>query len=46
VTVPIHDEAVATQVLRLCDALEEDDDVQNVYANFDLPEELLSKLSV
>jgi YebC/PmpR family DNA-binding regulatory protein len=46
ITVPIHDESVAAQVLRLCDALEEDDDVQNVYANFDLPEELLSKLSV
>jgi YebC/PmpR family DNA-binding regulatory protein len=43
---PVHDEAVAAQVLRLCDALEENDDVQNVHANFDLPEELLAKLSV
>lgn len=45
-TVPIYDEVVAAQIIRLCDALEDNDDVQNVYANFDLPEELLSKLSV
>jgi len=45
-TVPVNDESIATQVLRLCDALEENDDVQNVHANFDLPEELLAKLSV
>jgi len=32
-----RDEAVAHQVLRLCDALEEDDDVQNVYSNLDIP---------
>jgi transcriptional/translational regulatory protein YebC/TACO1 len=44
-TVPVSDESVAAQVLRLCDALEDNDDVQNVYANFDLPEELLAKLS-
>jgi len=41
---PVTDEAVAAQVLHLCDALEENDDVQNVHANFDLPEELLAKL--
>lgn len=45
-TVPVHDEGVATQVLRLCDELEDNDDVQNVHANFDVPEELLSKLGV
>jgi len=45
-TVPVYDEAVAAQVLRLCDALEDNDDVQNVHANFDLPEELLAKLSI
>ena len=32
------------QVLRLCDALEEDDDVQNVYSNLDIPDEMLAKL--
>src|ERR1700716_4111674 len=45
-TVPVHDEAVAKQVLRLCDSLEEDDDVQNVYSNLDIPDELLAKLPV
>jgi YebC/PmpR family DNA-binding regulatory protein len=43
--VPISDESVASQVLRLCDALEDNDDVQNVYSNFDLPEDLLARLS-
>lgn len=32
----------AKQVLSLVDALEEHDDVQNVYANFDIPEEILN----
>ena len=44
-SVPITDETVATQVLRLCEALEENDDVQNVHANFELPEELLTRIS-
>ena len=44
-TVLIQDEAVAAQVIRLCDALEDCDDVQNVYSNFDAPEELLARLS-
>ncbi len=43
-TVPVPDEAVARQVLRLCDALEEDDDVQNVYSNLEIPDELLARL--
>jgi YebC/PmpR family DNA-binding regulatory protein len=43
-TVAVTDEMVARQVLRLCDALEEDDDVQNVYSNLDIPDELLAKL--
>src|SRR5438046_10166419 len=43
-TVPVADENVARQVLRLCDALEDDDDVQNVYSNLDIPDELLAKL--
>jgi YebC/PmpR family DNA-binding regulatory protein len=43
-TVPVDDETVARQVLRLCDALEEDDDVQNVYSNLDIPDELLARL--
>jgi YebC/PmpR family DNA-binding regulatory protein len=43
-TVPVADETVARQVLRLCDALEDDDDVQNVYSNLDIPDEVLAKL--
>jgi YebC/PmpR family DNA-binding regulatory protein len=43
-TVPVVDEATARQVLRLCESLEDDDDVQNVYSNLDIPDELLAKL--
>src|SRR5216117_2128433 len=43
-TVPVADETVALEVLRLCDALEGDDDVQNVYSNLDIPDQLLAKL--
>jgi YebC/PmpR family DNA-binding regulatory protein len=43
-TVAVRDETVARQVLRLCDELEEDDDVQNVYSNLDIPEDLLARL--
>lgn len=35
--------AQATQVLRLVEALEDQDDVQNVYANFDIPDEILQQ---
>jgi YebC/PmpR family DNA-binding regulatory protein len=34
----------ATQVLRLVEALEDLDDVQNVWANFDIPEEVMAAL--
>jgi transcriptional/translational regulatory protein YebC/TACO1 len=37
----VEDEAAAKKLLRLIDALEENDDVQDVYANFDIPETLL-----
>jgi YebC/PmpR family DNA-binding regulatory protein len=43
-TVPVDDEAVAQQILRLCDSLEDDDDVQNVYSNLDISDELLARL--
>lgn len=45
ITVPITDEHIATQVIRLCEALEDSDDVQNVYSNFDVPDELLTKIT-
>jgi YebC/PmpR family DNA-binding regulatory protein len=40
-TVPLGDEGSARSVLRLVDALEEHDDVQEVYANFDIPDDVL-----
>ncbi len=43
-TVPVADESVAQQIMRLCDALEDDDDVQNVYTNLDIPDEMLARL--
>ncbi|MGQ0520097.1 MAG: YebC/PmpR family DNA-binding transcriptional regulator [Actinomycetota bacterium] len=39
--VPIDDEAEAKRVLRLIDLLEDHDDVQNVYANFDIPDHVI-----
>ena len=39
------DEEKAASVLKLLDVLEDDDDVQNVYANFELPEDVMAKLS-
>ena len=35
------EEKEARQMLRLMDALEDNDDVQKVYANFDIPDEIL-----
>ena len=35
----------AQQMLRLMEQLEDHDDVQNVYANFDIPEEVMAALS-
>ncbi|MCL1598527.1 MAG: YebC/PmpR family DNA-binding transcriptional regulator [Actinomycetia bacterium] len=43
VSVPV-DTATAPKVLRLVDALEDLDDVQEVYANFDIPDEVLATL--
>jgi transcriptional/translational regulatory protein YebC/TACO1 len=40
-TVAIDDESKAKQLIRLIDALEDNDDVQDVYANFDIPEHVL-----
>ncbi|HUP84969.1 MAG TPA: YebC/PmpR family DNA-binding transcriptional regulator [Acidimicrobiales bacterium] len=40
-TVPLDNEGDARKVLRLIDGLEDLDDVQNVYANFDIPDAIL-----
>jgi YebC/PmpR family DNA-binding regulatory protein len=44
-TVPLTTEADARKVLRVLDALEDHDDVQNVYANFDIPDEIFQAVS-
>jgi len=41
-TVEVDGEAEAKRVLRLIDALDDHDDVQNVYANFDIPDEIMA----
>ena len=43
-TIPLESEADARKVLRLVDALEDHDDVQNVYANFDIPDSVLQSV--
>jgi YebC/PmpR family DNA-binding regulatory protein len=40
-TIALSDASSAKSVLRVIDALEEHDDVQNVYANFDIPDDVL-----
>jgi len=41
-TVEVATEAEAKRVLRLLEALDDHDDVQNVYANFDIPDEIMA----
>jgi transcriptional/translational regulatory protein YebC/TACO1 len=41
-TVEVDTEAGAKRVLRLIEALDDHDDVQNVYANFDIPDEIMA----
>jgi transcriptional/translational regulatory protein YebC/TACO1 len=44
-TVSLEDEGAAKKTLRLIDALEENDDVQEVYANFDIPERVMEAVA-
>lgn len=39
-TVPINDSKVASQLLKLLESIEERDDVQKVFSNFDIPDEI------
>jgi YebC/PmpR family DNA-binding regulatory protein len=43
--VSVDDKAAAKKILELIDALEDLDDVQDVYGNFDIPDEVLAELS-
>ena len=45
-TVMLDTAEAANSVLRVIDALEDDDDVQDVYANFDIPDELMSSIDL
>ena len=38
----VTDDAEAKRVLRLMDAIDDHDDVQNVHANFDMPDAVLA----
>ncbi|MHB9038190.1 MAG: YebC/PmpR family DNA-binding transcriptional regulator [Armatimonadota bacterium] len=42
-TVRVEDVKEANRILRMMDALEDNDDVQNAYANFDIPDEILQE---
>jgi len=42
--VEINDEAVAARVIKLIDLLEDHDDVQKVYTNMSIPDEIMAKL--
>jgi YebC/PmpR family DNA-binding regulatory protein len=44
-TVELGDESSAKKVLRLIDQLEENDDIQDVYSNFDIPEQVLEAVA-
>jgi YebC/PmpR family DNA-binding regulatory protein len=44
-TIQIDDESAARKLVRLMEALEENDDVQDVYANFDIPEGILEAVA-
>lgn len=43
-TIEITDEKTASQILKLLEKIEEHDDVQNVYSNFDISDEILQKM--
>ena len=45
-TIPLDGADGAKKVLRLIDQLDEQDDVQQVHANFDIPDAILSEMSV
>ena len=44
-TVAVESESAAKSVMRLIETLEDDDDVQEVYANFDIPEQVMEAVA-
>jgi YebC/PmpR family DNA-binding regulatory protein len=43
-TVPVTDPEIARRILALIEEFEDHDDVQEVYANFDIPDDILQKI--
>jgi len=43
-TVRVEDSKEASQIIRLVEMLEDHDDVQNVFSNFDIPEEIMQEV--
>ena len=43
-TVPVQDQNTAKKIISLMEALEEHDDVQNTFSNFDIPDEVMSSV--
>ena len=44
-TVAVSDESVARRIVKLVEGLEDTDDVQDVYVNFDIPEDVLEAVA-
>ena len=44
-TIDISDEHIAKRIISLMEAFEDHDDVQNTYANFDIPEDIIAQIS-
>jgi YebC/PmpR family DNA-binding regulatory protein len=44
-TVPVEDAATAKKIISLMEDFEDHDDVQNTYANFDIPDEVMARIS-
>jgi len=44
-TIEINDEHTAKKIISLMEAFEDHDDVQNAYANFDIPDDVMARMS-
>ena len=44
-TIAISDEHIAKRIISLMETFEDHDDVQNTYANFDIPQEIIAQIS-
>jgi YebC/PmpR family DNA-binding regulatory protein len=44
-TVPVSNEATAKKMISMMEAFEDHEDVQNAYANFDIPDDIMARIS-